>query len=179
MCCLSLFGCNSTLELKPDSGKNIKVEFLKGGQIKDKYGGIDIYQDDYDCFGFAPKATLFENMPATKLINVSGRKFLTVATNYRYFVFTGLPLINVNTCNQTLTFPIEEGYSYKLKTSIHETECALKVERVSLSNRALGAQSVETKTRQRVTPFSDGHGPWCTPESSYQGSSSLTVPRGP
>jgi hypothetical protein len=167
-------GCASKLELKPDTGQSVTVDFAESLNILGATGRIFIYQDDYDCFGFFGYAFQVSTVPITKSIPVNGRKYLTIGNSY-----FAASLGSTKSCNGIYTFPIEAGARYRLTISNDGVHCYANVSRLA-SDPAAPTQTdrVEVIQREFQVAVGDGQGPWCKADPAFGGSSSLLVPRG-
>lgn len=159
-----LVGCSSKLELKPDNGSNLDVTFRSGGG---EGGFISIYQDDYDCFGISLAGTKSSEMPIEKVINSNGRAYLSI--NSSYYRLTQY-------CNANYTFPISGYKKIRLTISNDEKICSTSVE--GYDDLHADWVNISLSRRNFMQPRADSQGPYCSPENTYRGSSSLMEPRG-
>lgn len=173
LACLGLVACASKLELRPDDGSVVTVEFIQVENALRAGGHVSIYMDDYDCYGFSAKGgTGTAAMPATKTVAVPGRRFLTIGSSY-----FGAGIGTTRSCNTLYTFPIETGARYRIAIGNDGSKCYTGVTQLASGANA-GETPVKLTARTLSVPGMDNQGPWCKPNPAFTGSSSLAVPRG-
>jgi len=171
---LITLGCATPLELKPDDGSSVTLDFVQTENALNAYGFVSVYVDDYDCYGFSKAGgTPVAKMPDTKTVSVTGRKFMTISSSYH-----GLSGFNgTSSCYTIYTFPVDAGARYRVAVGNDGAVCRTRVSRLSSGSDASGTP-VQLVSRSRVTPVVDSQGPWCTGVTEFAGSSSLAVPHG-
>lgn len=165
--CAAVLGCaSSTSVLRPEDGATVMLEMEESTNVVRGEGFVAIHLDDFDCFGFSVSGgTKSTAMPTLKVVPVSGRRFLTVATSYH--AFSGGV---VKSCSPIYTFPVRRGSRYRLVIGNDDKYCSANVEEV-------GADKLELVKRESSTPLGDGNGPWCKADPRFQGSSAYQTPR--
>ncbi|WP_155888415.1 hypothetical protein [Cupriavidus sp. WS] len=125
------------------------------------------YEDDYDCYGRRPLASLGDEHRDFSA-EVPTKRFQSVE-----FTYIGVNPPQVNTCSGVATVATREGFEYRFEFQRVAGGCTMA---------AFERQNwVETKipfiVRNLKQPFWNNAGPWCREDSRFLGSSNLATPR--
>ena len=133
---------------------------------------ITLYNDDYDCFGVNPVELDEQNSKAQ--LQIPHKAFTTFQAKWIAHVRAEVGLHTVE-CDVTATIDSSDLSEITLKTNGSSAECDVAVTGTNADGetRSLPYQKRPLDILQFYT-----QGPFCDPDSRFQGSSTYSPPRG-
>jgi hypothetical protein len=127
--------------------------------------GFSISRDDFDCYGFLPKANEARSVPLTD------KPYVTVT-----FQFLDAGAGSVSSCTGVYTFKKNGSPRYVARINSTANSCAIAVFGEGKEGGSASTPLLLTR-REFQQPTFDNNGPWCKPNAEFKGSSDYETAR--